>query len=464
MTYRKTIQKPIELSGVGLHSGKPGRIILQPAEPNFGIRFQLLQLEGDAEFPADIRFVSSTNRGTSLSFQDGSVRTVEHVMSALYGLGIDDVLIQVEGVEIPILDGSAKPFVDALLEAGIQESQVEREYLVVDEVIEFSHAETGSEYILMPSDRFELQTLIDFKSPYVDKQFAEMNGDIDYAGEIAPARTFGFFSEIDALLDNDLAKGGDLTNAIVVADRILSPEELRDFGKKMGVDNVVMSREGILNTTPLRFSNELARHKLMDLIGDLALLGVPIKARIIAKKPGHEANIALARHLKEVYRRQKKLKGKPRYDMTQAAVYDVNQVARLLPHRFPFLLVDKIIEMTDTYIVGIKNVTMNEPYFAGHFPENPVMPGVLQVEAMAQVGGVLALSLQEDPMGWDTYFLKLDRVKFKQKVMPGDTLVIKLELLEPIRRGIVHMWGTCYVGDAIVSEGDLTAQIVKINE
>jgi UDP-3-O-[3-hydroxymyristoyl] N-acetylglucosamine deacetylase/3-hydroxyacyl-[acyl-carrier-protein] dehydratase len=461
MGKRKTIEKSIELSGIGLHTGEPGKITFQPAEPNFGIRFQKMDVEGMPEFPADLRYVSSTNRGTSLSFQEISVRTIEHVLSALFGLGIDDVLIQVEGSEMPILDGSAKPFVDALIAAGIVESDVEKDCLEIEEVVEFKHPETGSEYILMPAEEFQVQTLIDFKSPYVDKQFAELTEIEDYKDGIAPARTFGFFSEIDFLLESDLAKGGDLTNAIVVADRHLSSKELENFAGKLGTGALEVSREGILNNTPLRFSNELARHKLMDLIGDLALFGNPIKGKIIAKKPGHEANVALAKMLRDIYRKQKRLKGKPKYELNKAPLFDINQITELLPHRYPFLLADKIIEISDTYIVGVKNITMNENYFMGHFPNNPIMPGVLQIEAMAQVGGILALNLQDDPHGWDTYFLKVDKVKFKQKVIPGDTLIIKLELLEPIRRGIVHMWGTCYVGDNIVSEGELTAQIVK---
>ena len=461
MEYRKTIEKPISLSGIGLHTGEAVNVTLKPADPNFGIRFQRMDLEGQPEFPADLRYVSSTNRGTSLSFENALVRTTEHLCSALYGLGIDDILIQMEGNELPILDGSAKPFAEALLAAGIRQSDVEKEYLVIEEVIEFKHQETGSEYILMPSDHFEIQALIDFNTPFVNKQFAEMGDLSEYVDAIAPARTFGFFSEIDYLLANDLAKGGDLENAIVVADRVLSDAEIAEFAKRMGKGKLELSREGILNNTPLRFSNELARHKLMDLVGDLCLFGNPIKGKIIAKKPGHEANVALGRELKEVFRRQKKLKGKPKYDPTQPALFDINQIAEILPHRYPFLLADKIIEMSDTHIVGLKNITFNENYFTGHFPNNPVMPGVLQIEAMAQVGGILALSLQEDPKGWDTYFLKIDKVKFKQKVLPGDTLLIKLELLEPIRRGIVHMWGSIYVGDQIVSEGELTAQIVK---
>jgi len=461
MAFRKTIEKSVNLEGIGLHTGESVRVTFKPADPNFGIRFQRMDVEGTPEFQADLRFVTSTNRGTTISNNDVSIRTIEHAMSALYGLGVDDVLIQIEGGELPALDGSSKAYVEALQAAGLVETEIVREALEIDEVIQFNHEETGSEFILMPADTFEVQTLIDFDRPSVPKQFAEMSGFNEYAKEIAPARTFGFFSEIESLLENDLAKGGDLSNAIVIADRKISDDEMKSFAVKMGMDKLELSNEGILNTTPLRFNNELARHKLLDLLGDLALFGKLIKGKIIAKKPGHEANIALAKMLKAKFRKQKKLRGKPKYDLAKPPVMDINQIAAILPHRYPFLLTDKIIELTETYVVGIKNVTFNENYFTGHFPDNPVMPGVLQIEAMAQVGGILALSLQDDPHGWDTYFLKVDKVKFKQKVIPGNTLVIKLELLEPIRRGIVHMFGTIYVGDSIASEGELTAQIVK---
>jgi len=461
MGYRKTLEKEVSLSGIGLHTGEASTVCFKPAESNFGIRFQRMDIEGQPEFQADIRYVSSTNRGTTLSNDITSVRTIEHAMSALYGLGIDDLLIQIEGIELPILDGSAKPFVDAFLSVGIKTMDVEKEFLEIDEVIEFKHAETGSEYILMPADNFTVQSLVDFNIPHVAKQFAEMDDPSEYSDQIAPARTFGFFSEIESLLERDLAKGADLSNAIVVADRPISKEELTAFEIKVGVPNLSISSEGILNNTPLRFSNELARHKLLDLLGDLALFGKEIKGKLIAKKPGHEANVALAKLLRDKFRQQKKLRGLPKYDTTKPPVFDINQISDLLPHRYPFLLVDKIIELTDTFVVGIKNITFNENYFTGHFPDNPVMPGVLQIEAMAQVGGILALNMQEDPKGWDTYFLKVDKVKFKMKVLPGDTLIMKLELLEPIRRGIVHMFGTIYVGDKIASEGELTAQIVK---
>ncbi|HAQ37534.1 MAG TPA: UDP-3-O-[3-hydroxymyristoyl] N-acetylglucosamine deacetylase [Saprospirales bacterium] len=461
MEHRKTIEKPFSLTGKGLHTGSVSTVTFQPAEVNFGVRFQRIDLEGQPEFQADLRYVSSTKRGTTLTFQEASVRTIEHTMSALFALGIDDILIQLDGPEMPILDGSSVQIVDALQSAGIVARENEKEVLEIEETIVFKYEETDSEYILMPAEGFAVQALINFNKSAVQEQFAELNKMEDYITEIAPARTFGFFSEIESLFQRGLALGGDLSNAIVVADRQIDQAELNEFAKKMGLEKLEVSREGILNNTPLRFRNELARHKVLDILGDLGLFGVRIKGKIIAKKPGHEPNLALAKMLLDLFRKQKKLKGKPKYDLAKPALLDINDIAALLPHRYPFLLVDKIIEMTDTYIVGIKNVTFNENYFTGHFPENPVMPGVLQIEAMAQVGGILALKLQEDPLGWDTYFLKIDKVKFKQKVLPGDSLVIKLEMMEPIRRGIVHMWGTIYCGDNVVSEGELMAQIVK---
>lgn len=461
MENRKTIERSVSLSGKGLHTGAKSTVTFLPAEVNFGIRFQRTDMEGQPEFQADLRYVSSTKRGTTLTFQEASVRTVEHTLSALYALGIDDILIQLDGPEMPIMDGSALPFTEALQQAGIVVRDTEKEVLEIEETIVFKYEDTGSEYIIMPSEGFEVQALIDFNRPGVQEQYAELNRLDDYASEIAPARTFGFYSEIESLLGRGLALGGDLTNAIVVADKSLDQAELEAFAKKMGVEKLEVSREGILNNSPLRFRNELARHKVLDILGDLGLFGIRIKGKIIAKKPGHEPNLAFAKMLLDLFRRQKKLKGKPKYDLAKPALFDINEIATLLPHRYPFLLVDKIIEMTDTYIVGVKNVTFNENYFTGHFPDNPVMPGVLQIEAMAQVGGILALKLQDDPHGWDTYFLKIDKVKFKQKIIPGDSLVIKLEMMEPIRRGIVHMWGTVYVGDNIASEGELMAQIVK---
>ncbi len=461
MENRKTIERSVSLTGKGLHTGMQSTVTFQPAEVNFGIRFQRTDLEGHPEFSADVKYVTSTKRGTTLTFQEASVRTVEHTMSALYALGIDDILIQVNGPEMPILDGSSIQIVQALLDAGIVTREAEKELLEIEETFVFKYEDTGAEYILMPSDDFTVQALIDFNKPGVQQQFAELGNMKDYVNEIAPARTFGFYSEIESLLQRGLALGGDLTNALVIADRNIDEEELNAFAKKMGVDKLEVSGEGLLNNTSLRFKNELARHKILDIIGDLGLFGIRVKGKIIAKKPGHESNLALAKMLLDVFRRQKKLKGKPKYDLNKPALFDINDIAALLPHRYPFLLVDKIIEMTETYIVGVKNVTFNENFFTGHFPDNPVMPGVLQIEAMAQAGGILALKLQDYPHGWDTYFLKIDKVKFKHKVMPGDSMVIKMELMEPIRRGIVHMWGTIYVGDNLVSEGELMAQIVN---
>lgn len=461
MILRRTIEKEVTVVGIGLHTGESVKLIFCPAESNFGIRFQRMDLDGKPEFPADLRYVSSTNRGTTLSDREAFVRTVEHVLAAVYGLGIDDLLIQLEGPEMPVLDGSSKPFVEALQAAGIKDLDVDKEYLEIEEVIQFDHPETGSEYIIMPSDEFALQVLVDFNTTGVNKQFAEMTGLEEFATSIAPARTFGFFSEIESLLERDLAKGGDLTNAIVIADRPVSQEELDAFSLKMGTGPLSISSEGILNNTPLRFNNELARHKLLDLMGDLALVGRWFKARIIATRPGHQSNNEFARALRQVMKKAALQKKIPVYNPNLPALLDINEVKRRLPHRYPFLLVDKVISMDEKSVVGIKNVTTNEPFFTGHFPDEPVMPGVLLIEAAAQAGGMLVLGTVPDPENYSTYFLKIDKVKFKQKVVPGDTLILKVDLLEPIRRGIAIVFAEIFVGNKLVMEGELMAQIVK---
>jgi UDP-3-O-[3-hydroxymyristoyl] N-acetylglucosamine deacetylase/3-hydroxyacyl-[acyl-carrier-protein] dehydratase len=356
------------------------------------------------------------------------------------------------------MDGSAKDFIAALETAGIEELEAEREVLVIEESFSFSH--NGTDYMLAPSDKFEVTALIDFNTDVLGQQFATMCGIENFKTHISPARTFAFLHEVESLLEANLIKGGALDNAVVIVDKLLSTEDLERLSQKTGISGIEV-KQGILNTTDLRFSNEPARHKVLDVIGDLALVGKTIQGKIIATKAGHAANTALAAELKQLLNKQRKLKGKPKYDPSKEPVYDLVAISNMLPHRYPFLLVDKIIELTKEYVVGVKNITFNEEFFQGHFPNNPVMPGVLQIEALAQTGGILALSQVEEPEKWDTYFLKIDNVKFKQKVVPGDTLVFKMELLSPIRRGIVHMKGTTYVGDKIVSEGELTAQIVK---
>lgn len=458
---QSTIQKPISINGVGLHTGKIVTLTFKPAPANHGFRFQRIDLPEQPVIPADVKMVISTNRGTTLKNGEAQVSTVEHVLSALTGLGLDNVLMEIDGPEMPIMDGTAMPFVEALLRSGSMDLEAERDYFVVTEPISYKDEVTGTELLALPSDEFEATVMIDFSSKVLGQQFAALHRMGDYVSEIAPCRTFVFIHELEKLLEMGLIKGGDLDNAIVIVDRIMEQDELDALAKKMGKPSIKVDSEGVLNTVKLHFQNEPARHKLLDVIGDLALIGKPIKGKIVATKPGHTANVEFAKILKKQLMEKRRLMGIPKYDPDKPAVFDCNQVAKMLPHRYPMLLVDKVIEISDTHVVGIKNVTMNEAFFQGHFPDNPVFPGVLQIEALAQTGGILALHNVPDPGNWDTYFLKIDHTKFKAKVAPGDTLILKMELLEPIRRGIVHMQGTAYVGSKIVSEGELTAQIVR---
>ncbi len=456
-----TIQNPVSVRGVGLHTGKTVTLTFRPAEANHGFRFQRVDLPEQPVVPADVKHVVSTNRGTTLRHGEAQVSTVEHVLSALTGLGFDNVLMEIDGPEMPIMDGTAMPFVEALQSAGRADQDVEREYFVIEEPISYKDEVTGIELLALPADEFEATVMVDFNSKVLGPQFAALHNMEEYQTEIAPCRTFVFVHELEKLLQMGLIKGGDLDNAIVIADRKLDPNELDDLAKKLGKPGIKVEAEGVLNTVKLRFQNEPARHKLLDVIGDLALIGRPIRGKIVATKPGHTANVEFAKLLKKHLTDQRRLIGVPKYDPDKEPVYDTVGVTKLLPHRFPFLLVDKIMEISENHVVGIKNVTMNEAFFQGHFPDNPIFPGVLQIEAMAQTGGILALHNVPDSGNWDTYFLKIDNTKFKAKVVPGDTLILKLELLEPIRRGIVHMHGVAYVGSKLVSEGELTAQVVR---
>jgi len=459
---QRTLARPVSISGIGLHTGKLVTMTFHPAPVHHGYKFKRVDLEGEPVIPADVSQVIATNRGTTLSAGgEARVSTVEHTLAALVGMGIDNALIEIDGPEAPIVDGSARQFTELLESAGILSQEEDREYLEIRENIAFRDEGTGSELLAFPSDKFEVTTLIDFNSPVLGQQFAALEDIESFKEQIAPARTFVFVHELELLLQQGLIKGGDLDNAIVIADRQYETEELDRLARKLGKPAIKVDKEGVLNTTDLRFRNEPARHKLLDVIGDLALVGRPIRGKIVATKPGHSVNLEFARLLKKHLLEQRKLKGLPRYDPDQPPVYGHAEIIRRLPHRHPFLLVDKIIEIGPCHVVGVKSVTFSEPWFPGHFPDNPIMPGVLQIEAMAQTGGILALHQTPEDERWDTFFLKIDNARFKSFVVPGDTLLIKMELLAPIRRGIVQMQGTAFVGNRIVSEAELTAQIVK---
>lgn len=461
---QRTIKQAVNLKGIGLHTGKEVNLVLRPAEPNTGIRFQRVDLKDSPIVRADVGNVVSTLRGTTIRQNGIHVSTIEHALSALYGTGIDNVLIELDGPEVPIMDGSAQPFIELLGKAGQEEQDKEKDYVEITEPLRYYDENTGAELIALPADNFQVTTLIDFNSKILGQQYASLDNLNDFAKEIAPSRTFVFLHELEYLVEHDLIKGGDLSNAIVIVDRLMNQEELDALAKKLGKPSVTIDKEGILNTTELFFNNEPARHKLLDVIGDLALVGKPIKGKIMATKPGHTANVEFAKMLKKLYTEQRRLKGVPKYDPNVEPIYSAMEIASYLPHRYPFFLVDKIIELGDDYVVGVKNITFNEYFFQGHFPGNPIFPGVLQLEALAQAGGILALSQVGDPGNWDTYFVKIDGVKFKQKVVPGDTLILKMELTAPIRRGLVQMHGSAYVGNKLVSEGELTAQIVRRKE
>jgi UDP-3-O-[3-hydroxymyristoyl] N-acetylglucosamine deacetylase/3-hydroxyacyl-[acyl-carrier-protein] dehydratase len=458
--FQHTLASETTISGVGIHTGQTVEMTLKPAEPNTGIVFKRIDLPNAPTVKADVDNVVETTRSTTIEANGARVSTIEHLMAALVGNKVDNVLIEINGPEVPILDGSSQPFVEIISKAGVQQQQAPKIYYTLQHNISFTDEVKKVEMVALPYHEFRINTLIDFNSPVLGTQHASLKHISEFDEQIAPCRTFCFFHELEYLLDNNLIKGGDINNAIVVVDKAVTEEQVKRIAKVFKKEDVKVSEGGILNNLDLRFPNEPARHKLLDVIGDLALVGYPFKAHIIANRPGHSSNIEFARRIKEHIKKYKHRQQIPQYDPTKPALFDVHAIEKKLPHRYPFLLVDKIIELTDKYVVAIKNVTYNEPFFQGHFPGNCVMPGVLQVEALAQTGGIL--TIPDDPdHDYDTYFLKIDNCKFKQKVVPGDTLILKMELMNPVRRGICEMKGTIFVGDKIVAEADMVAQIVK---
>lgn len=457
-----TLKEAIEFNGVGLHTGEKVTMVIHPAEANHGYKFQRIDLENQPTIKADADLVVSTDRGTTLEQNGAKVYTTEHVLAALYGMQIDNALITLTGPEIPIMDGSSLPFVKEIIRVGSEEQEADRDYFELTENIKWEDLEKGIEFLAVPDDHYRVTVMVDYNSPALGTQHASMYQIAEFEKEIAPCRTFCFLRELEFLAANNLIKGGDLDNAIVLVERNdVSQEELDRLAKMLGKDTLSVNYDGIgvLNSIKMKFENEPARHKLLDIVGDLALVGKPIKAHILAARPGHSGNTRFAKVLKDQIKKQQQA-GKD-FQLDREPLYNINDIERMLPHRFPFLLVDKVMEIGEDHIIGVKNVTMNEPMFQGHFPGNPVFPGVLQIEATAQCGGIFALSKVEDPHLYSTYFMKIDNVKFKQKVIPGDTLVFELKLISPIRRGLVHMAGQAFVNGKVVMEAEMLAQVIK---
>jgi len=457
---QRTIGKKVSLTGVGLHTGKEVTITFKPAPENHGFSFVRIDLEGSPIIEADVIYVVNTQRGTNLEKQGVSINTCEHVLASLVGMQVDNCIIELNASEPPIMDGSSKSFVEILEKAGIVEQDALREEYVVKENISYLDEESGSEIIVLPADEFQVTAMVDFGTNVLGTQNASINHISEFKDEISNARTFTFLHEIEMLLDEGLIKGGDLNNAIVYVDKELSSETMEKLRIAFGKDDISVKPNGILDNLTLHQPNEAARHKLLDVIGDLALVGTHIRGKIIANKPGHMVNTQFAKKLSRIIKAEKRNK-MPVFDINKKPVKDINAIMEMLPHRSPFLMIDKILELSENHVIGLKNVSMNEPFFEGHFPGAPVMPGVLIVEAMAQTGGILALSTVPDPENYLTFFLRINNVKFKKQVIPGDTIIFDLKLDVPIRRGIVLMSGKAYVNNLIVTEAELMAKIVK---